>query len=213
MVNEENVGVLAYEQVKADSMCAGPKPTASRTGLFGVFASLARLFRQGTAVVQPTPLLASTMVALPKSGATVTGAKSKFKLQDVPPGGVSVVFSVPPPPLNIKVNTGRFTATAEVSASGAPIAGTSIALSGVNNNGTPTQILQVTDGTSGCVLNPPHIVVPAPIVTTIVNQHSIVTWENLCVNKTGALKLVGTATVDGRSGTGVGVTSKLNVKP
>jgi hypothetical protein len=219
MVNEENVGVLAYEQVKADSMCAGQKPTASRTGLFGVFASLARLFRQGTAVVQPTPLLASMMVALPKSGATVTGAKSKFKLQDVQTLGIGWLNA--PPTLingtasgtNGNISGTYFLVRDTVTASGSPIFGTCVYLTASNNNGTPTTLISSKFNDSDCQ-SPPGGALKYLAQKTVAysSTASLADFGQVGITKTGGAVFTATADVLDRSGFG-SVILKSNVKP
>jgi hypothetical protein len=206
MVAQQSVGVIGYQT--ADTVCGSEVPVAL-TPARRAYALLGRL-------LSPTPLRAA--VAQRVFGGGAGGAKGdKFTVQDLPT--VKLLFTKNPP-ANVKVNTGRISVTVNVSTPPDPAGGVEVRLSATNNNGTPTELLQGSS-TPGAGCSAAAGATPvAPKVTLLTvgpggtSQLTNVSWDNLCVTKTGALTIVASSGAVARTG-GIGTanSTKTNIKP
>ena len=212
MVAQQSVGVIAYKA--ADALCAtDPATLALGTG-GGSFALIRRLAQYADRLFALAPLQAAVLGKT--IGGSASGAKSdEFTAQNLPTVKLTITQG---PPANLKVNTGRFGLTINVSTPPAPAGGVSVSLSATTNNGTPTALLQG-GSTGGCNAGSGATPVAPKITLGTVgpngeSQQTNVSWTNLCVTKTGALTIVATSgAVDRSGGLGTVSSSKFNVKP
>ena len=213
MVAQNSVGVIAYKD--ADAVCQTPVPVATIQGT-GAFALVRRLASYADQLLTPAPLQAA--VATRSIGGSASGAKGdEFTVQDLQTVKLTVTEN---PPASVKVNTGRFGLTINVSTPPDPAGGIEVRLSATNNNGTPTQLLQgsSTPGAGCTAAAGATPVAPKVTLGTVgtdgTRQLTNVSWSNLCVSKTGALTVIATAgAVDRTGGAGTVNTRKFNVKP
>jgi len=197
MLTESNVGVLAF--IEAGDLC--PAPSSASLGGRGAFALFRRLANLGRDLLVPAPA-AATVVSPGIVGGSAKG-RSLFEVEQV--STLTVTTSTVPSPLT--VSTGRFSLTITVK-SGASLAnGMRAALGAVNNNGTPTQLL-VGPPTGPCTGSPPE-----GITGTGTNPTGVVTFSNLCITKTGKVKVTVAVNAVNRSATGSAQTNSTNVKP
>lgn len=215
MINESSFGVLAF--VNATTLCAPPSSASSLGWLRDRQHPLLlarRLLRWGSDLLSPTPLRA--MVLSSTIGGSAGGFKSRFTSTDVttltltfaPPNGIQ-------PPATVRANQQfkvQVWASAPVTTGGVTtisgVNGVCISLTGVTNNGTPTQLLSSTL-IPGCANNGQ----PSALTATVNGVAGIAVFSDIYVTKTGALTLVASGQVAGRSGSGTGSSNKFNVKP
>jgi hypothetical protein len=214
MINESNIGVLAYQPVAA--ICDpvdGYSVAVKETG-WGPRALAARLARVVVDAVQPEPLQAT---ALGKSGTggTATTFKSQFKKQTV--SSVTLTWVNQPPPNINGTSPGpdlgtTFQVKLNVSSGGSALFGTCVYLTGTNNNGTPTDLTGTTD---------PACPIPASIGPKSLSTHTVASGDptftvadfgQVGVTKTGGIVFTVLADVQDRDGAG-SIFAKSNVKP
>jgi hypothetical protein len=211
MVNESSVGTLAFvdpDPATVGSMCDSKSSFEVSSGSAAI-RMLGSLLRVGAHALAPAPLHATTMMFNPGLGGAAGGARSKFKVKDLTAGVTLTFASVPS---TVKVNAPfSFTVTASDGSSG--VNGVCIAITGVNNNGTPTEVV----GPHNCEVSLPGVTssTPTSVTQTVNGTAGIATFSGVSVTKTGALILQANGAVDGRGAIRVaqGVSKKLNVKP
>jgi hypothetical protein len=204
MLNEEHVGLLTFALIDPGLL---DLTTCSRqVALERPFAP-ARLAGRWLGNLFSVP---SAWALSGGIGGSTGGIRSEFGTLTLFGVAVSVVQQ---PPTNVTVcatppcGTGfsiQVLATSATPAGTFTVGGTTLHLTGVNNNGTPTEVYQCTGGT--CTTDP---------VATTTNA-GLATFSGLFVTKTGALRLVvGNGTVTGRDAISVGsaTTDKFNVNP
>jgi len=190
MLQEENVGVLAFQE--ATTICGfGLSSLGVETGGFGLAQ---RLRRFGERLLAPTPLFATT-VSPGLVGGSAGGLRSKFSVEEIP--GVTLSFKdqpqnatvggVIPPPVTVKaVNQDT----------GDPMAGVSVTVIAVTNNGLKA---------------PPS---NNTATTVMVGNEALATFSQLSLEKAGGYALVAGGAVVGRGKIPVGAATsqKFNVK-
>ena len=233
VVHQESVGTIGFKE--SEALC-GTLPSDFAAGIGG-FRLVDRLYALADRLLSPEPLHAAAVVATKTIGGSASGAKAdEFTVQNLPE--VNLEFTNQPP-VKIKVVSQRFGVTVNVATpDGEPAGGIKVNLTVVNNNGTGTNIYEVTPagkaaGYSGCnpadsvpdPANPASQVpaVAAPEETTLgtvssdgTSQSTDAIWvSNLCITSTGAAMIVATSVADGNSFAGIGTatSNKLNVKP
>jgi hypothetical protein len=235
VVHQESVGTIGLKE--SEALCGTPPPVALSGWKHEGFALVGRLAVFADRLLSPEPLHAAVVVATRTIGGSASGAKSdKFTAQNLP--AVNLKFTKQPP-ANTKVNAGRFGVTVNVTTpDGEPAGGITVRLSVTNNNGTGTQIFEVTPagiaaGYTGCnpaalVPDPDHpgtqvaaVVPPEEATLGTVSQDgtaaatNAVWTSNLCITSPGAAIVVAQSVADGNASAGLGTktSSKINVKP
>jgi hypothetical protein len=193
MVDESNFGVLAY--TGGDYICDASYASTAQGWSPRVLAQRLLNF------ITPQPLFAGFSTI----GGSAGGLRSFFSNKTI--SGASLKFVAPLPPSTPKANS-LITVTVEARSSDLVLMnGVRVTLTGTNNNGTPTQLVQW-DGTSQtCTTD----TTPSGVTGT---KGVGVVEIKFCVTKNGGLLLTGNGTVTGRS---IDVTStkpaKMNVRP
>jgi hypothetical protein len=198
MLTESNVGVLAF--IEAGYICA-PLSSASleRRGTFALFRRLANLGRD---LLAPAPAVA-TVVSPGLVGGSAKG-RSHFEVKPV----TNLTVTTSTVPSQLTVNTGRFSLTITVKSGALFSNGMRAVLGAENNNGTPTQVLVAQSTTGPCTGSTPE-----GITGTGTNPTGVITFENLCITKTGKVKVAVAVNAVNRSATGFAQTNSTNVKP
>ena len=203
MLNEQNVGLLTFVLVSTDLLPPTCSPQVALRRGFGPLR-LARHLAHSLFDVQSAWAYSGGV------GGSTGGIHSEFNALAL--FGVTVAF-VLQPPSNVTVcstppcGTGFSTSVSATSATPAgtfTVGGTTLHLVGLNNNGTPTQVVQ-------CVGS---VCTNDPVATT--DNSGVATFSGLFVTKTGAIKFVTTSgSVNGRPAIAVGsaTSNKTNVNP
>ena len=199
MLTESNVGVLAF--IDAGYACAPPSSASLKAR--GAFAMFRRLGDLGHYLFVPAPAAATT-VSPGVVGGSAKG-RSIFGLKSVD----DLTVTTSSIPSQLVVGTGRFSLKVTVTTSDGLLAnGMRVVLGSVNNNGTLTQVLVASSTTGSCTGSP-----PVGITGTATNLTGEVTFSNLCITKTGKVKVTAAVNAVNRSGTGSAETNFTNVKP
>lgn len=214
MIEESNVGVLAFNAEEADCDLTTKNLSVRQSGT-GAFALLDRLTHFAVAMVRPSTLSATALATAKSGTGTVTGAKSKFTEKLVATGGVD--WSVKPgatirlsQPTVIEVRV-----TTDNGATG--VNGACVTFQGFNNNGQKTSLSGT--GSTGATCNPTNLVDPSTRTTfKTVAGESKAGYARVTVvpTKAGGLTITASAgqTIQFRTGVIVGAPSaKTNVKP
>jgi hypothetical protein len=214
MVLEQGVAVLAFADAYFLHPGAGGNCSSSGLGLLqgtNPFQLAHRLFRFGTALLTPRPLMATVLTS--GSGGTKSKCCSKVSPQNVPGVTLDVKPSVngtPSVPTTLKVNTQKFPLTVTTNSGNTPVNGVKITLSTGTNNGTPTTIRKAASATADCRTSPPAVGVTGEDG----NPAGTYDFPFLCITSTGQVFVTITADVAGRNDQPVSKTSnKIKVIP
>jgi len=197
-IQESNLGILAYQS--AATLCTA-RPALVVGFLDGGWRP-SLLAQRLVRFMSPQPL--SAAVAAKSTGGTAGGLKSIFSQKPVPSAALKYV--APLPNSTPKVNS-PITVTVEAkSADLVLMNGVTVTLSGSNNNGTPTLLLQSNGTTCPTSSTPPPSGVTGADGTGVVKI-------SVCVTKSGGLQLTAKGTSGGPSTTFTAAQLKLNLKP
>lgn len=216
MLSESGVGILAF--VPADHIGCGdaftPVSASSRFNLLRHLASL------GRTLLVPQPAAAAAVMP-GVVGGSAKGAKSLFDVDAVAAVDLSVFQQ---PPKQVKLGE-QFTVIFQAKTPRPELKtvnGTTITVTGVNNNGVPTVLVLDPDGDGqqgefecGGPTLPPCAVTTTSATINGREVHGIAQFFIRVTNSPGALKFLATGDVDQRDGQNVNGTStnKFNVKP
>jgi hypothetical protein len=196
MVTETGAGALAFVGDLDHIGCAGPLATGP-TGRFDLLRHLAALGRD---LLLPEPASASMALL-----ALVGGSKRGQSTFDIKQVSLDVTVSTTPTNVGpLVVNTDVFSLTVTVADNGTPVNGTVLTLAIETNVGTTNSVkFKTPNGCDGVI--PPRV--------TGVDFTTTTTYSNLCITKTGGVKVVALADVVGREVAGLAKTAKIKVIP
>jgi hypothetical protein len=196
-IQESGLGILAYQSA-ADLCVEHELPTV---GFLDGGWRPSLLARRLVRFMSPEPL--SAAVALKSTGGTAGGLKSIFSNRPV--SSAALKFIAPTASRGPK-NT-PIAVTVQAKADGTLMNGVTVTLTGTNNNGQLTQLVQ-SDGTSCSSATPPTGI--TGVIGSATGQVTIY----FCVTKNGGLTLTGNGDNDGRPNTSfTAAITKLNITP
>lgn len=215
MVSQEGVGVIGYQD--AADACGTPPPFAALGLRRSGFALLRRLGGTAAELLTPAPLSATALLLSKTIGGSASGAKGdQFTTRELKtveltytadthfPATIGV--NQPLPRVSVEVKTPKPPTTQQ------PVGGVTVSLAVVNNNGTPTGIGTFANGR--CVAPAPSMTTTATVGAAGQTARTIVSWDGLCITKTGAIAIIAQSQAANRTG-GVGTvkSAKMNVRP
>ena len=199
MLTESNVGVLAF--VEAGYIGCGSAPATASAGRFELLRHLADLGRK---LFAPQPAVATTLMPGIVGGAAPS-VKSLFDLEEVI-NLVGTLTTDPSPIGTLVANQTTFDITVEVREDGELVNGVLATAMLEANNGTTNSVQFKTQ--TGCDGAVPSGVTGAGSFPT-----GTVIFEDVCITKSGAAKVVMDLQAVGRDGEGVVKTAKIKVIP
>lgn len=198
LLHEENVGLLLFVDAGFLSATCSPTAMLDDWSLHGLASGLARW---GTGLFSPRALWGATIVNPGGLGGSTGGIKSEFGPQQVV---VTLTFQTQP--LDATVSAPIPTAPAggivvHETSSGEAVPGTRVSLEAVDNNGVPAD------------LTCPAL--PGGVCSALADANGDAAFGSPQIDKTGAYRLVASATVDGRPGIPVNqaTSNKFNIRP
>jgi hypothetical protein len=200
LMTETQVGYLAF--VQSPPACSATFAQLNTTWERQLVDALQHV---GSRLFGPEPAYAATMFFTTSIGGTAKGGKSIYSKKKLDTSTNAVQFTFVVQPTDVGVNKVMSPNVQILATSGSdPVADVTLTISGVTNNGTPTQVKCGTPSVTPCT------------VTTAYG--GIATIQNLIITKTGALQLVvtGASITDRPAITGFGLgknSKKVNVRP
>ena len=221
MVHQFGVGTLGF--INSGALCSTAPPVASLQSR-GPFGMLARLSRAATGMFSPEPLYASSAAVATSRGGTVGGAKGdEFTFFFLPTVDLVVTPRDLGPKNTVKVNSGRFSVTVDVTTpddpattvdESEPAGGITVTLSAALNNGTGTAVFEITPAGmaanyTGCDPASEFTVTPQRTTLAVVGPGGTpaptqAVWEdNLCLTKTGTTSILASSVAAGNNAAGI----------